>query len=127
LKCHWFNAAVRPCERRFELLLFKLRDCFNAADLGYSDSDLVAGLHGVEHQPVLHLEFFASPAGIGADSTALGLLDRNLAGRFIDLADCAGDALLGNCALASKEDKHRTAKNAFCIFHVRLPTFDSCG
>src|SRR4051794_4446885 len=69
----------------------------------------------------------ASPAGIGADSTALGLLDRNLAGRFIDLADCAGDALLGNCALASEEEKHRTAKNAFCIFHVRLPTFDSCG
>src|SRR3954452_7083534 len=76
------------------LLLLELGDGLDATRLGRGEGNLVARLHGVEHQSILHLEFLGRAARAGADGAALSLLDRDPAVRLVDLADRARHALL---------------------------------
>src|SRR4051795_3008390 len=109
------------------LLLLELGDGLDAAGFGHGESNLVAGLHGVEYQPVLYLEFLGGSAAAGADSAALRLLDRDLAAGFVDLADRARHGLLRERARTGKDGKRRTGENDFCCLHVRLPTLAAQG
>src|SRR5947209_19826157 len=108
----------RPLAR---LLLLELGDGLDAAGLRHRERNLVARLHGVEQQPVLHLEFLGGAAA-GADGPALSLLDRDSAAGLVDLADGAGHVLLRQRARAAEQGKRCARENDSCCLHVRLPT-----
>ena len=60
-----------------DLLPLQFRDGLATAGFTDGKANLVAGMQVFERQAFLHLELFASAAGVRADSAALRLLDRD--------------------------------------------------